>query len=88
MRGLKQAGFRITRTVRGRFPMRFLDGSAFLKHSFIQIGFLEDWRSVVDAEDEQVVFTALEEKLNAVARRRGELRLTIPMLYLEAQRRV
>jgi hypothetical protein len=61
-----------------------VDGSALLNHFFIKLGFLDAWRGVVDPADEQPIFAALEARLNDTARRHGELRLTVPMLYLEA----
>jgi SAM-dependent methyltransferase len=81
---LRQAGWTLTRVVEDSFRLRFIDGSAFLNHSLTRIGFLDGWRSVVDAEDEQRVFESVERKLNEAASIRGELTMTVPMLYLEA----
>jgi hypothetical protein len=55
-----------------------------LNHSLTRIGFLDGWRSVVDADDEQRVFESIERRLNEAAGAQGELRMTVPMLYLEA----
>ena len=43
---------------------------------------------MVDPEDEEQVFALLETRLNQVAQVRGELCLTVPMLYLEAEKLV
>lgn len=83
---LTDAGFHVTRTIHDQFPMRFVDGSALLRHALTRYGFLDGWRSAVTPDREQAIFTELEARLNALAAREGELRLTIPMLYLEAQR--
>ena len=37
----------------------------------------------MERRQEATVFAALEKKLNGIARERGELSLTVPMLYLE-----
>jgi arsenite methyltransferase len=66
--------------------LRFLDGSALLRHSLVRWGFLDGWRHVVESSDEERVFQALETHLNEVAQREGELRMTVPMLYIEARR--
>jgi hypothetical protein len=66
--------------------MRFLDGSALFRHAFMQLGFLDGWRSVVTPSDERRVFAALERNLNEHATAHGELRLIIPMAYIMAQR--
>jgi ubiquinone/menaquinone biosynthesis C-methylase UbiE len=81
---LQHAGWLPSRVVEDHFEMRFLDGSALLNHTLTRIGFLDGWRSIVDADEESEVFESLERKLNEVAARRGELRMTVPMLYLEA----
>ena len=66
--------------------MRFVDGSSLLRHHFIKIGFLDGWKSVVPSNQQEKVFTPLETKLNEAARERGELALTIPIAYIEAEK--
>jgi ubiquinone/menaquinone biosynthesis C-methylase UbiE len=83
---LEHAGFTLRRVKRRSFQWRFLDGSAFLRHSFIRLGFLDRMRSVLPPEEQEVVFNQLENNLNQYARKKGELSLTIPMAYLEAQK--
>ena len=83
---LQAAGFRVVKIAKDRFHLRYLDGSAFFHHFLTQLGFLDDWRRVVDQEDEERVFTFLEDRLNQVARAAGELRMKVPMLYLEGEK--
>lgn len=83
---LEGAGFGISQVHQETFTMRFLDGSALLRHSFIQIGFLDRWRSVLAPEDEEIVFAKLEDNLNRLAKTKGELALTIPMAYIEGEK--
>jgi len=66
--------------------MRFADGSSFLRHYFIRLGFLPAWQAVVLPDVVERSFAVLERKLNAVAAERGELALTIPMACVEAQK--
>lgn len=80
---VRQAGFSVEKTIEDGFHLRYLDGTAFFNHSLTKIGFLDGWRSVVDADDEEKVFAALERKLNELADKNGELRMTVPMLYVE-----
>lgn len=84
---VEAAGFDVTKVVEDHFHLRFLDGSALLRHSLTRFGFLDGWRTVVDAEDEQEVFAALEMRLNDLAHRNRKLTMRIPMLYVEARRR-
>lgn len=88
MKGLlARHGFAPPRHIEELFTMRFLDGSAFLRHSFVQLGFAGAWKAIVPREDFQAVFSKLEQELNAMAERAGALELTVPMAYIEAKRR-
>jgi SAM-dependent methyltransferase len=80
---LENGGFAVTRVVQRDGVMRFKDGTAMLNHYFIKLGFLDAWKKVVDGREEEV-FRRLLPALDDRARRDGELRLTIPMAYIEA----
>lgn len=83
---IQKAGFAMKRVFSDSFTMRFADGSAFLRHSFIKIGFLPSWKAIVDSSDLYRVFERLERKLNELAAKKEGLTLTIPMAYMEAQK--
>jgi arsenite methyltransferase len=76
---LERGGFEITRVLERESVMRFANGTALLNHYFIKLGFLDAWKKVV-AGNERDVFAPLRSALDE----RGELRLTIPMAYVEA----
>jgi len=80
---LKKAGFEIISTIKDSFTMRFASGTAFLNHFFIKYAFLEGWKSILQTEELNDVFTKLEHNLNLVARNNKELRMTIPAAYIE-----
>jgi SAM-dependent methyltransferase len=84
---LRSRGFDVSRILVRPFRMRYLDGGTFLRHHLTRIGFLDGWRAAVDPSEEVRVFSALEARLDARARREGALVLRVPMLYLEARRR-
>jgi arsenite methyltransferase len=75
--------FKIKNSIRSTYNMRFLNGSAFLNHSFIIMAFLGSWKNMFDEKDKPIFFDRFEKNLNALSRNKGELKLTIPMLYLE-----
>lgn len=83
---LRNAGFAVSGMETRSFRMRFADGSSLLRHHFIRMGFVPGWISVARPDRLEPTFEALERNLNAVAARRGELALTIPMLCAEATR--
>ena len=77
---LETGGFTVTRIIEREGSMRFADGTALLNHYFIKLGFLDAWKKVV-APNEREVFARLLNTLNE----KGELRLSIPMAYVEAR---
>jgi arsenite methyltransferase len=85
---LAVAGFSSTRTVEEAFTMRYLDGSALVRHSLVRIGFLDGWRTVAGTAREAEILGELERRLNEKAARDGDLRMTVPMLYIEARKSV
>ncbi len=85
---LRETGWTAFCIIEDRFDMRFLDGSTLLNHSLTKIGFLDSWRSVVNADEEKEVFEIVERKLNEMASVKGELRMSVPMLYLDARKAV
>jgi ubiquinone/menaquinone biosynthesis C-methylase UbiE len=83
---VEQTNFKVTRLVESSFNYRFLNAQALLNHFFIRIGFVDGWRTVLPPEERVRVFQTIEQKLNALAAQQGELKLGVPMLYLEAVR--
>jgi hypothetical protein len=83
---LTGVGFEPLEVVTDTLRMRFADGSSFLRHAFIRLGFLPAWQSVVLLDAVERTFAVLERQLNTVAAERGELELTILMAGVEAQK--
>lgn len=80
---LEDGRFTVTRVVEREGVMRFANGTALLNHHFIKLGFLDGWKKVVPG-NERDVFARLRDALDDAAACNGELRLTIPMAYVEA----
>jgi ubiquinone/menaquinone biosynthesis C-methylase UbiE len=76
---LETGGFKIARVVERESVMRFANGTALLNHYFIKLGFLDAWKKVVTG-NERDIFARLRDALDDL----GELRLTIPMAFVEA----
>lgn len=77
---LESGGFAVTRVVERTERMRFASGTALLEHYFIKLGFLGAWKEVA-APDARQIFASLQQRLDDL----GELALTIPMAYVEAE---
>jgi len=81
---LKRAGFEPVRSAAETMPMRFANGTAFLRHSFIRLGFLPAWQDLIAESESEDVFDRLRIALDAHAAKNGGLELSVPMAYLEA----
>ncbi len=82
---LENAGLVIEQAVKDQFTLRYLDGTALVHHPLIRFGFLPAWVDLIAEADRARIFGQLEQRLNEAARQNGELRLTIPMLYLSGR---
>jgi precorrin-6B methylase 2 len=83
---LHTAGFMVDDVVTASFRLRFADGSALLRHSFIRLGFVQAWKEIPAAGSVQATFEYLERALNAVAQRQGEVALTVPIACFTARK--
>lgn len=79
-------GFKITRHFEEKFEMRFLNGSSFLNHHFIKMGWLSSWLELIPKSEHENIFNLLELNLNNFAEKKGELSLTVPMAFIEGQK--
>ena len=82
----EKTGFSIKKKIKSEYTMRFLNGTSFLNHSFTLIAFIDSWRNIFEENDKQNFFDAFEKNLNIFSENHGELQLTIPMLYIEAEK--
>ncbi|MEO8149424.1 MAG: class I SAM-dependent methyltransferase [Bacteroidia bacterium] len=79
-------GFKITRHFEETFEMRFLNGTAFLNHHFIKVGWLSSWQNIIPQNEHPTLFEHLEKNLNAHARKTGGLTLSVPMAFIEGEK--
>ena len=79
---LERGGFEVTRVIERESVMRFANGTALFNHHFIKLGFLDAWKKVAPGREREI-FARLVAKLDEMR----ELRLTIPMAYVEGTTR-
>jgi ubiquinone/menaquinone biosynthesis C-methylase UbiE len=84
---LDKAGFGIKNIEESSFQLRFTDGETMSNHYLIKYWFLDDWKSILEANDLAGIFEQLEERLNQLAKMKGEIRLTIPFVTIDCRRR-
>jgi arsenite methyltransferase len=81
---LESERFQVLDVIQSSFRLRFAGGSALLRHYFIRLGFIQGWKSISAPDRVEETFALLEHRLNALAKRHGELALTVPVLCVLA----
>lgn len=79
-------GFKVCRHFEESFEMKFLDGSAFLNHNFVKLGWLTSWIKLFPKNELKEIFTSLEQNLNDYSIKNNGLRLTVPMTFIEGEK--
>jgi arsenite methyltransferase len=80
------SGFKITRHFEESFEMKFSDGSAFLNHHFVKLGWLASWKNLLPEKEMKNIFLLLEENLNSYSCKHGGLELSVPMAFIEGEK--
>lgn len=84
---LRAAGYTDVTSHTDSFPLRFADGSALLRHTFMRVGFMPAWKAIIPEADHRHFFTTLEGNLNRAAEAAGGLSFDVPMAYVDAVKR-
>jgi arsenite methyltransferase len=82
----RENGLKICRHFEENFEMKFLDGSAFLNHHFIKLGWFTSWRDLLPPEELKEIFLSLEQNLNSHSNEFSGLTLTVPMAFIEGNK--
>jgi SAM-dependent methyltransferase len=77
------AGFDISTINVDGFKLRYSDGSAFLNNHFIVNAFKGPWEVILPAGYGVAVFSVIEQKLNQIAQKQGELVMSVPFVCFD-----
>jgi arsenite methyltransferase len=80
---IMDAGFKVSAVHDGDFALSYADGTVMLNHFFIRLAFLEEWKTIVQVENKEIVFNEIERRLNLFAKKKDGLRLTIPFVVID-----
>jgi ubiquinone/menaquinone biosynthesis C-methylase UbiE len=83
---IRKNGFIIKDLEHNQFNYRFTDGTAFLNHPFIRLAFMDAWRNLLPEGKQELIFDAIESRMNEQARLLGGLKLSIPFVLINAIR--
>lgn len=79
-------GFKIARHFEEYSEMKFVDGSAFLNHHFVKLGWLTTWIGIFPKDELEEIFSALEKNLNDYSFQNNGLTFTVPMAFIEGEK--
>ncbi len=79
-------GFIVCRHIEENFEMKYSDGSAFLNHHFVKLGWLTSWMKIFPKDELKDIFISLEQNLNNYSKNHNGLTLTVPMAFIEGEK--
>jgi ubiquinone/menaquinone biosynthesis C-methylase UbiE len=77
-------GFIIKDLEYNQFNYKFTNGTAFLNHSLIRMAFIESWLNLLPEGKQELIFDAIESRLNEKARLLNGLKLSIPFVLINS----
>ncbi len=78
-----KTGFTVIEKKFNKFNMRYIDGTAFFNHSFIQLAFLDSWKEILQEPDRDFIFKKLESEINQISEHCNGFNLTIPFVCFD-----
>ncbi|NNF02588.1 MAG: class I SAM-dependent methyltransferase [Bacteroidia bacterium] len=83
---ISEAGFSLVKEKSAESNFRFCESQALLDHSLIRLGFIESWENLIPSDLRSDFFQKLIIEVDKEIDGRGEITLTVPMLYLEFEK--
>jgi arsenite methyltransferase len=80
---VENAGFIVDKKIEKSFSYRFVDGTTMLHYFLIREFFLPSWKEIIPETNVPSVFEDIESRLNELAKKKGELVLTIPFVCVD-----
>jgi arsenite methyltransferase len=80
---VEDAGFIVEKKIEKSFSYRFVDGTTMLHYFLIREFFLPSWKEIIPETNVPSVFEDIESRLNELAKKKGELVLTIPFVCVD-----
>lgn len=83
---IEDSGFNIKNIIEDNFNLRFLNALAMFNHPLIKYWFLGSWKEILKPENLENIFQQVEIKLDKIAQRNSESRLSIPYVLIDCKR--
>lgn len=83
---IAQAGLTVRTVDEDVFRLRYANGTAMLNHFSVGVAFLGGWKDILQEEQREQVFDAIEQRLNDSAGDNGGLSLSIPFVLIDCKK--
>lgn len=83
---IENSGFKIKNMIEDKFNLRFLNSLTMFNHPFIKYWFLVNWKNILKTEDLENIFQQIENRLDKISKKNGEIGLTIPFVLIDSTR--
>lgn len=82
---LEHAGFSVDVIERKNSVLRYGSWDAFWHHPFVRLAFKHPWIDIAKSVEDSDIIQSVQQSLSSLIHDEGELRLTVPLAYLEAR---
>jgi len=83
---VRNAGFKIEREILDDFAYHFADGTDMFGYHVIREFFLPAWTELLPQDRVQIIFSEIESRLNRLASKNGEVRLSVPFVCMDCSK--
>lgn len=75
--------FSVENLIHDSFEYKFVDGTTMFNHYFIQLAFLDGWKSIIPEDRQVKVFSQVEKIINQQAEKAGIFKLSVPFVVID-----
>ncbi len=84
---IEQHDFSVQQIEQDQYVYKFVDGTTLLKHHFIRLAFLDEWKAIVPKEKQMEIFQQIEILMNEKATKERFFTLSIPFVVIDCERK-
>jgi len=84
---MQKHNFIVNNVIEDEFCYKFANATAMFNHYFIRLAFMDSWIKLLPPDKVEIIFDAIETRMNEIASELGGIKLTIPFVMINAVKR-
>lgn len=84
---MQKHNFIVNNVIEDEFCYKFANATAMFNHYFIRLAFIDSWIKLLPPDKVEIIFDAIETRMNEIASELGGIKLTIPFVMINAVKR-